>query len=225
VNYLGLVNRSREKCGISGDALTALSGAAGESLRVVNWVNEVWLELQTARPDWDWMRNDFSVATVAGRATYTPAQCGITDWGNWALDNFRNYVTSVGNTSEIEMEVWNWESWRDTYNFGANRSVTTRPIVCAIAPDRQLCLGPIGAAGYTVTGSYFKVASELAADADIPGMPVQFHIGIVYGVMMRYGEYESAPEVYTAGENGWKKIMARLHQTQLPALGFGASLA
>lgn len=225
MNFLGLVNRSREKCGISGDPLTTAQSLTGESLRVYNWTNEAWLELQSARPDWDWMRNDFSFPTVAGQATYTPTQCGITDWGNWAEDNFRNYVTSVGATSEILMEVWAYEAWRDTYFFGANRSVSARPIIAAISHDRQLCLGPIGLDGYTVTGSYYRVASEMANDVDIPALPVQFHIGIVYGVMMKYGEFESAPEVYTAGENGWKKLMGRLYQTQLPPIGWGASLA
>jgi hypothetical protein len=159
-----LVNRTRQKCGITGDDLTTVQGATGETLRVVNWVCEAWMELQTRRADWMWMRNSFSFATTAGQGTYAPSECGITDWGNWAVDDFRNYPTASGNTAEMIMDYWSYEAWRDTFQFSGNRSVQTRPCVAAITPDKQLALGPFPAAGYTITGSYYRVATEMSVD-------------------------------------------------------------
>lgn len=225
MNFLALVNRSRRRAGGTGADLTSLTGQTEESNRLIDWVNEAWMDIQLRRPDWEWMRNSFSFAAVSGQGTYTPAQCGITDFGNWSLDNFRNYVTATGTSSEILMDVWGYESWRDVYQFGANRSVTARPISAAVAPDKQLCLGPYPAAAYTVTGSYYKVASELVLTTDTPALPTQFHMAIVYRVMMFYGAYEAAQEVYTLGEAEFKKMMGRIDAHELPAIGFGGALA
>jgi hypothetical protein len=226
MDLLGLVNRTREKCGITGNALDTVQDVTGESLRVLNWVNEAWMELQTRRQDWMWMRNDFSFATVAGQGTYTAVQCGISDWGNWALDNFRNYPTASGNTGEILMDYWSYQAWRDTFQFSGNRDVQTRPYVAAITPDKQLALGPFPAAGYTITGSYYRVATEMAANDDVPtGLPTQFHMAVVYRAMMFYGAYESAQEVYVEGQNSYDRMMARIERHQLPTPSWGGSLA
>ena len=35
-----------------------------------------------------------------------------------------------------------YDSWRDTYQFGAIRTAYSRPVEFSIAPDRAICLGP-----------------------------------------------------------------------------------
>lgn len=44
------------------------------------------------RQDWDWMRTTATFPTVTGQATYTTTQIGLTDFGKWARDTFRNYA-------------------------------------------------------------------------------------------------------------------------------------
>lgn len=225
MNFLALVSRARRKCGVTGADPTTLVDQPEETKRLIDWVNEAWMDIQLQREDWEWMRSTFSFVTVNLQSSYTPAEAGITDFGVWALDNFRNYVTATGTRSEILMDYWPYEAWRDTYYFGANRLVASRPIVASITPDKQLALGPFGASGYTVTGSYYKVASELSANTDTPDLPAQFHMAIIYRTMMLYGAYEAAQEVYNEGEIEFKKMMGRINLNQIPMITFGRALA
>ena len=80
------------------------------------------------REDWQWMEADFSFAPTTGTATYSPTDVGLTDWGNWRRDTFRNYVTSVGNTSDILMDYIPYEQWE--------RLPVQREPQCLLAPDR-----------------------------------------------------------------------------------------
>jgi hypothetical protein len=108
---------------------------------------------------------------------------------------------------------------------GALRLTQSRPNVFSIAPDFSVCLGPVPAAGYTVTGDYYKVATELVLDGDTPGIQPMYHMMIVYRAMMYYGASEAAPEIYQEGEVEWRKMMARLAVAQLSDISAPDSLA
>lgn len=225
MNFLQLVNRLRLEAGVSGADLSTVINQTGEMARLVKWINAAWMDIQSMREDWPWMRTSCSFATVAGQATYTVAQCGVTDLGAWARDTFRNYDTAEGINSEIFMEYVAYEKWRDLYLFGSLRSNQSRPIEITITPDLSLGLGPVPAAGYTAIGDYYRIPSEMALDDDIPGMPNQHHLAIVYRAMMSYGAYEAAPEVYQRGETEFKTIMRRLSNSRLPEITLGGALA
>jgi hypothetical protein len=222
VNFLQLCQRTARECSVSGVGPPTVINQIGELSRIVNWVATALNDIETAHPDWGWMKKDVSFPTIAGQGQYTPAQTGIAadTFGMWEMTRWRNYVTTVGNISEIDMLAVSYDDWRDSYNFGATRYTQSRPMVVAVAPDQSLCLGVIPADGYTITGEYFRAPEILAADADLPDLPVQFHMMIVYKAMMYYGGYEAAPEVYNRGELEFGKMMARLDALRLPPMSY-----
>lgn len=227
MTFLQLVNRLREKCGITGGDLTTLQGVTGESRRCVNWINEEWMKIQLAKNDWQWMRSQASVATQAGKGTYAPsADFGLTDFGYWDRDlDFRNYPTATGNIAEIPMDLISYDTWRDRYLYGANRYVQTRPLEFAIGPDKSICVGPLPAAGYTITGDYYRIPTEMSADSDVPAIPSQYELIIIYAAMQRYGIYEAAPEVLSEGQTEYKRMAESLGIDQTPDLITAGSLA
>lgn len=309
MNFLQLVNRTRQNCGISSTDLTTVLSQTGENKRIINWVNESWLDIQAMRQDWLWLRKDFSFQTVAGQIAYTPTQIGLTDFGLWARDSFRNYanpivtltiatpcvvtlqahrlsagdtitfstdgalptgltagtvyfvvnattntfqvaltaagaainttgtqsgthkITSndtqsfVGLNSEIFMDYMDYDVWRDNYQYGALRSIATRPNTITISPAKSLQLGPIADAGYTIVGEYYATPTEMSLDADIPLLPVKFHLAIVYAAMIRYGMYEAASEVIQQGNTEYAKWKQRILADQLPEFLTGGALA
>lgn len=225
MNYLALVSRLRRKCGVSGDNPTSFTNQSEEVNRLIDWINEAWMDIQLTKPDWQWMRSSFSFATINAQATYTGTQAGLLDFGAWARDSVRSYVTSVGTDSEIELDYISYDEWRDTYQMGASRTVYTRPTCIAITPAKDLALGPVPAAGYTIAGEYYKVASEMSLTIDTPALPTQYHMAIVYRAMMYYGAYEAAPEVYNAGADEFKKMMGRLLTSRLPEVQVGGAIA
>jgi hypothetical protein len=92
VNFLALVQRLKTECGVSGSTPTSVVSQTGEYGRLVNWINTAWMDIQMMRQDWDWMRTTATFPTVTGQATYTTTQIGLTDFGKWARDTFRNYA-------------------------------------------------------------------------------------------------------------------------------------
>lgn len=308
MNFLQITNRVRQNCGIASADLLTVIGQSGENQRIINWVNESWLDIQAMRQDWLWLRKDFAFPTVAGQTVYTTTQIGLTDFGLWARDSFRNYanpivsisiaspavislqanrlnsgdtikfstsntlptgltagvtyfvvnpsidtfqvalisggsainttgtqsgvhkVTSnntlsfVGLNSEIFMDYMDYDTWRNNYQYGALRAMATRPNTVTINPLQNLELGPIADSGYTIVGEYYSTPTEMAANADVPALPVKFHLAIVYAAMIRYGMYEAASEVIQQGQQEFAKWKQRMLADQLPEFTTGGAL-
>lgn len=261
MNYLQLCQRACIECGVaSGQAIkTALPtvvGASGSLGRVVNWVNDAWVDIQEAHDDWDFMRSSnllgagVAFQTIAGQASY-PLGAVITGdfggdfggdfsvaasvgtvgidpelFGKWDRETFRCFPTAVGFQGEMFLDDIPFDHWRNSYMFGAMRSVKTRPVVIAVGPDQSLNLGPPPNGLYTITGDYFVAPTSMAADTDIPaGLPTRFHMLCVYLAMVKYAGYESAPEVSQRGATESARMMAHLMALRAPRLHFAGALA
>ncbi len=230
MNFLALAQRVVEKGGIAGSGPTTVVGQAGELKRAINFVNEAWNDIQLARPDWRWMRGSVSFSTVANQATYTPAQCGISDLESWIMSTkgstFRTYVTSVGVGSEVDLGYLPYDNWRDAFQFGSMRQTSARPLTITVTPDQSIGLGQTpDSSDYTIVGDYFKQPSALVADADVPGLPAPFHMLIVYRALMLYAQYEENDYLRTINELDYKRMMSRLSSNQLPEITLGGALA
>lgn len=227
MNFLQLVQRAERECGLPGSGPSAVTGQTGEHGRFVNWVADAWNDIQTKHQDWDWLRTSTTWTTSDGTYRYTTADCGIAagTFGMWDQDTFRNYPTAQGIYAEILMSHLGYDNWRDTYLYGGTRATRSRPVEFAVGPDKAIYLGPVPAAGYTMTGDYFTAPVQLTADADIPACPTQYHMAIVYRAMMSYGAFESASEVYQRGETEFGRLIDRMEIDRLPPAGFAGPLA
>lgn len=227
------------ECGVSGTMTTTI-GQTGELLRIVQWVDQAWEELQTEHDDWNWMRSSqllgggqgMSFVTVAGTAAY-PLGTGagttgvlLANFTKWDRETLRSYTTLVGTSDEMTLEEVSYDTWRDGYMLGALRTVQTRPYVFAVAPDETICLGPPPNSLYTVTGDYFRAPTVMALDADTPtGLPASHHLAIVYKMMMAYAGYEAASEVFQRGDAGYGYHKRQLQILKLPRVTTGGALA
>lgn len=212
------------KVGLPG-TMTTVVGQTGELGRVVNWIDDAYLNIQLEKPNWKWMLGTLSFPTVASQYAYTAANAGLTDFASWKMNSFRVYSTSVGFGSEQFLEESSYADWRDTYLFGSMRSITGRPTEVAVGPDLTLNFGLIPAAGYTVVGEYYKAPTRLTASADVPALASQFHMLIVYRAMMMYASYESAQEVYQEGSMLYLGMMRAMLRQQVDQPMFGSALA
>lgn len=228
-NFLEIVQRVGIEVGLAGDPVASLTGVEGELLNLVTWSNQAWLDLQMKYPDWGFMLQSpgFSVPTIASQTKYSATDLGITagDVSSWCRETFRVYTTATGTSSEVFMTYVSYKEWRDSYNIGALRTTQRQPTVFSIHPDNGIVL-VCPAAGYTVEGDYYRLATSMAVDADVPtGLPAIYYPLIVAGAMRMYSMFESAPEVLTAANRLGDPLMARLENTRLIEVTAGGALA
>ena len=225
MNLLQLVNQTRVECGVSGPTLASAQNLTGESARILAWVQQAWIDVQTSKEDWLFLREPFEFNTVAQQWEYTPANAGLTNFGNWKRDSFR--ASSVNNLYRDEqlMNYMDWTTYRNLYRYANMRNTLARPVVVSITPNKDLAFGSTPDQIYTINGEYYTQPVSLSADTDIPGIPARFHMIIVYRAMMYYAGYESAPEVLSRGDFEYRRLYSRMEIDQLPTIVSGPPLA
>lgn len=228
MNFLQLINRTRVECGVSGaaNALPTAQGLTGESARIASWVNAAWNDVQTAKEDWQWMREPFQFNTVTQQQIYTPTEVGVgATFGNWKRDSFRCSSVGQNYADEQLLNYMEFTTFRNLYQYRNMRFTYARPVVVTITPEKNLGFGSIPDQPYVIVGEYYTAPVAFSADSDTPTIPERFQMIIVYRAMMYYGGFEAAPEVYARGEAEFKRLMNRLEIDQLPTLVSGPPLA
>lgn len=226
MNYLQLVNRARTECGVSGGALVTTSGQTGEAARFTSWINAAYVDIQTSKEDWEWMRSDVTFNLVAEQYSYTPTEAGIgSTFANWKRNSFRCSSPGENYGDEQLMNYMDWSTFRDYYQYGTMRTTYSRPVVASVKPNKDLAFGPAPDQIYVIDAEYYTKPVELANDTDEPSLPERFHLMLVYRTMMFYGGFEAAPEVFQRGEFEFKRLMDRLTLDQLPTTVSGPPLA
>ena len=225
MNLLQLVNQTRVECGVSGPTLSTAQGQVGESGRMVSWVQQAWIDLQTSKEDWLFLRKPFNFNTTGAQWQYTATDAGLSDFGNWKRDSFR--CSSVGQDYKDEqlMNFMEWTTFRNLYRYANMRNTTARPVVISITPEKDMAFGSTPDQAYVIDAEYYTQPVSLSADTDTPGLPDRFHMAIVYRAMMYYAGYEAAPEVLSRGDFEYRRLYSRMEIDQLPTLVSGPPLA
>jgi len=225
MNFLELVKRARQECGIAGDGPITTVNQTREMKRLVDWTAQAWVDIQNERSDWDFLRKPVTFNTVAGQQEYAAgSDINITDFKKWRKDSFREYLESAGEGSQQYLGQSNYTAFRDYYMFGSQRLITSMPLHISITPDRKLALGPCPDNVYVIEGEYYRRAQVLAADADVPLMDEDYHMLIVYGVMKKYGMFEVANEQISAAREEKSRLELRLINEYTPEIEMGGSL-
>jgi hypothetical protein len=224
MNFLQLAQKLRQECGVAGTGPLSVTGQVNEAKRLVDYINDAWVEIQGLHDTWGFMREDFSFPLVPATGDYTPTAAGLTDWKRWHTDTLRAYRTADGIADEQWLVEWDYQIFRDTYRYSTQ--TPGRPVVFAVRPkDKALMFGPVPETNYTVVGEYQKLPSQMVLATDTPPIPEPLHIVIVYKAMQYYGLYESAGEVLARGERGYRQYITMLERQELPDLVLGEPLA
>lgn len=224
MNFLELAKKLRQECGVNGVGPASVLEQTGEAKRLVDWINDAWLEIQGLHDNWGFMREDFSFQTNASAGDYSLTDIGLTDHRYWHRDTLRVYSTALGVVDEQWLVEWEYAPFRNTYRFGLQ--TTGRPVVFAVKPKgSELMFGAAPDAVYTVVGEYQRAPTALAANTDTPDIPTHLHMIIVYKAMEYYGLYESAGEVLARGQKQFATLLTQLEREELPEITIGGPWA
>ena len=204
MNFLELAQETRRLSGVGGTGPVNVETAAGMELKIVNYVSNAWIDIQAHPKNWKWMWADYMIDLVPGPGVQ-PLQ-SILNTREYALVNcdkirvgtFRSYLTATG-TSDRQRMIWvPWRQYRARY--GVVDELANRPIQASRQPSGDLVLYPKPNDIYSIEFEHFTKAQFLTVNTDVPGLPIDFHMLIVYEALKRFGKAEAADEVLALGE-------------------------
>lgn len=207
--YIQLVQDLHRDVGAAGTAPITVAAASGEARRLVNWIRDADLSIQSKYVNWKFLFAQFSQSTTAGVATLAaPA-----DLGEWDLDTFT--LLAPGDTIAQNLPAFEYEEVRreilDT--------TSSQPWRVIVMPDKSLKFEGVPDAAYTIGADYYKPPVALAANNDVSLIPARFHPAIVAEARIRYGTFENAAEQITEGGRLFTDWLLLLENSQLANKG------
>ena len=205
-NYLELVQQLHRDAGAAGAEPVAVTGLTGEAKRLANWIIQADNYVQLKWVNWKFLRNSYSVATVASTATAAKPS-GIRYW------DFKTFkIIEPGETDKNLFTAIEYDKIKGDI-LDTTEDIPWRAIVM---PDNSLRFEPIPDAAYTIEADYYAVPTLLAANSDISTIPPEFHQIILGRALLLYSNFESAPEIKDQGEEIYVEQLALLENDQLP---------
>lgn len=225
MNFLEICQRAALESGVSRSTSGPVSvlSQTGEMGKIVTWVLAAYQDVQNKHAMWDFLRFDFSFNTIASTSTYLPSAVSLEELATWEAKDMRVYLTATGVSDELRLKSRDWVYLK------ANRLIGTvqsgKPYEVAVRPSKALVFWPTPDAVYTVTGEYWKRAQTMAANADEPLVPEQFHMIIVWGAVRYYAGDQGAAELYALADQNYNRLMKKLELDQLPQILMAGALA
>ena len=195
MDLLALVQSLHYEAKLPGSPPDAVTGQSGRAADLVRWAIEAWNDIQREKDSrWKWLRSDWTLDTVADDPSYVFGDCtdvadaaAISRFLAWDLDDEIApfiYLVSDGEVTERELPIAHWNEFRHLYVRGTHTAAP--PAQISVDPADKLFFGPKPDGIYRVSGSYWKSIQELVADADVPEMPANYHMLIVYQALRKY---------------------------------------
>ncbi len=213
MNFLQLCNKARRECGVAGSDMTTTVGQNGILKKIIDRTAEAWVDTQAQRPCWKFLRNQKQFALTIGKRSYSVVDdLSLASKDKW--DKRLSYIYQVNGYDETKLTWQDYQLFRVTHRVYPNGrpTILTEDVGGFISFD----LTPDFA--YTVTLDYWMTPELLAADADTPAMPEQYHSAIVWKSCMMFAGNETASELYTYAQSMYSKVFSALvlDQGELP---------
>jgi hypothetical protein len=197
MNFLDLCQRLVQETGIADDGPATVAGQTGDMGRVVNWINDAWLKIQSIRGDWNW-------AWSTGSSTLSAASYTV------ALPSTVETIKRVS-VGQGFLQSEDYNKFADAYRVIQSGS----PSVWSIRPDGVLVFNAKPTEDLTVTYESYAVPSKLVATTDAPALPERYHMLIVYEALRCYAQFDEAPELEKRAFLYYEDMLADLDRDQL----------
>ena len=226
MNYLQLVQRLHRESGRSGSGPTAIIGASKDHQRLFDWVADACRNLESRPIDWRWLRESLTAApTVSGQGDYTGTDLGATDFGRWRV--FSDDYTVKCYLPATPTNVWRL-AWMEPEQFKERyddlQPADGKPMHWTISDGDALRIGPAPDDIYSLKVDYLREPQELAADADVPGLPARFHLMLMWRALVDVGKFDNAADVLARASTNFAALESALIDDQARAITLGAPL-
>lgn len=214
MNFLQLAQKLAVLADVSGQP-SSIDNVRGEHARIVEWINQAWLEIQGAREQWNFMwARATPIAILAGVDLYEqPVDCRDIVTATFYLDD------NAGNYAGVT-----FKPYQEFQSIARGAADPSRPQYWTIRPDNKIQLYPVPDAAYSLDFDYYKKPAYMVASTDTPSLPEHLHMAIVYLALMHYGEFEEAMSVIQFAMVNYNKYLLQMSNECLPEFKLGGAL-
>lgn len=216
MNFLELCKRLRQEAGYSGSGPSTVTDQAGEAKRVVDWVNDSWLDIQKMRSDWRFLLAPFEVTLDIGDSSKTiAADFGSIKKGSVILTRATGAKSYPEELTPEDMRMIQRE----------NDDIPSLPLYFSVDSDGLMTTFPSCAESIVISGDYHKKPERMTANTDIPILPEQYHMAIVWLGLMSAGAYDESGNSYQRGNAKFTEYLSDINRTELPGIKTARPLA
>lgn len=205
----------KEEAGLSNTSLATVTSPTGIDAKIIKWVQQAWLRIQS-QYQWRTLQAELTFSTTIGKREYDVA----VDLLHTDVRAFDTSIAKISDGASLFPLQWQdyFNEYRPTYFFSTPQ--TTRPqVVSYSAFDNKLRFDSNPDAVYSVTLPYIMTAEKLAADADVPTLPEEYHWVIVWRALMYYASYDNAPILYQSAKANYDEMLFAMSDGAIGAIG------
>lgn len=222
MTFLELCQRTASEADVGSANQTVLPiavvGQQGELKRIVQYVQDAWRETQGRRL-WSWMWEKVTITIPAGQSC-TVASTGVAA-DRWVKQN--TYVPTL--TSDSAGRFMDYVPWMDFQRMYPRMLAGSSLGVWTIAPDNRFWVNGIApSAGFTCQAERYANPTALRAKDDVPGMPDDLHMLLVYKAMRKFAGFDEAGTQRSIALDEERDMWQDLLNRCLPAMTLGGSL-
>lgn len=236
MNYLAMVQRLARETGTELAAkITSVTVTPATSYgettehvnRLIEWIQQAWLEIQNDQPNWEFMIATEQVAILHGQTSYDIRQAVEDAVGTDVYDGIRPFVAPLdrryiwvvdGSTDPLQKYPCYYVPPEHFFGF-SDRYINDRgrPGFYSIQPDGCISIEPAPQSDdWNLEFEYRLLPQTLGADSDTPtGLPDKFHMLIVYRAMMEYAGFDESDRQYRRAQKAYRQMMNKLRLEQL----------
>ncbi len=206
--FLQLCQTTRRECGITSTGPAAVISQTGVLEKVVNWVADADVEIQSRWFDWDFLHvSTWDHETIVGEPTIAaPTDIGVWDRESFYLD----YSTA----NHKHLPVIDYKVWRRDLRQGVQTNQKPGHII--VLQDRSLRFECPPDDVYTLTGDYWKRPAKMTANTSTSPIPEEYERIIVARAKIAYAESQGAPEVLMSAQIEFDDLLDKLESKYLP---------
>ncbi len=210
MNRLELCQRTAELAGIPTASFLTTVNLTGEARRVVRWVDDA-LEQILQSHLWNFQWEQATVTIQAG----TNATAGTIPPHRYVRDSA--YVGTRKMDDFVPWQVFR-TAW-ETPLIGNGE-----PSAWSIRPDKAFVVNSKPLADLTITVERYRNPVAMTADDDVPPMPTEHHLAIVYKALLLYANFEEAGVTRATAEEELGRHLSAMGMNELPSLLEGSAL-
>lgn len=214
MNFLEIAKRVRQEVGYSGVGPTSVKAQVGVYAKVVDWVKSAAESIHLSREQWrfDWAR--LVQELVEAKVSYSLADDWDIDVRSLMPGSICIWQTAQGGVGRTWPDEMPWEHFR---NLDA-ASVSGIPMFFSLSPDHAIHFYPAPMAGLTMALEYYRNPQQLSENADVPRIPVQYHMAIVWSATLMAAEHDENGPLQLSAARKLSILMTQMERTEMPSM-------